>query len=102
MYTDHKPLKKLSTVHTKTLNRLQQAMSEHDFITCHKPGSEMPADCLSCNVASISSVLDNDLHLLQSQDEFISDLIKLVKFNTLLADSRHAHYLKTIAPTCFF
>jgi hypothetical protein len=42
------------------------------------------------------------LHLLQSQDEFISDLIKLVKFNTLPADGRRAHYLKTIAPSCFF
>jgi hypothetical protein len=39
---------------------------------------------------------------LQSQDEFISDLIKLVKFNTLPADGRRAHYLETIAPSCFF
>ena len=102
LYTDHKPLEKLSTVHTKTLNRLQQAMSEHDFVICHKPGSEMPADFLSRNVASISSILDNDLHLLQSQDDFISDLIRLIKFNTLPADGRRAHYLKTIAPSCFF
>jgi hypothetical protein len=102
LYTDHKPLEKLSTVHTKTLKRLQQAMFEYDFIICHKPGSEMPANFLSRNVASISSVLDNDLHLLQSQDEFISDLIKLVKFNTVPADGRRTHYLKTIAPTCFF
>jgi hypothetical protein len=47
LYTDHKPLEKLSTVHTKTLNRLQQAMSEHDFVICHKPGHEMPANFLS-------------------------------------------------------
>ena len=46
--------------------------------------------------------MDHDLHFLQSQDEFISDLIKLVKFNTLPADGRHADYLKTIAPSCFF
>ena len=59
-------------------------MSEHDFVICHKPGNEMPADFLSRNVASISSVLDNDLQLLQSQDDFISDLIKLVKFNTVV------------------
>jgi hypothetical protein len=102
LYTDHKPLEKFSTVHTKTLNRLQQAMSEHDFVICHKPGHEMPADFLSRNVSSISSVLDNDLQLLQSQDQFISDLIKLVKFNTLPADRLRAHYLKTIAPSCFF
>jgi hypothetical protein len=101
LYTDHKPLEKLFTVHTKTLNRLQQAMSEHDFVICHKPGAEMPADFLSRNVASISSVLDNDLHLLQLQDKFISDLICLIKFNTLPADGRRAYYLKSIAPSCF-
>jgi hypothetical protein len=42
------------------------------------------------------------LHLLQSQDEFISNLIKLVKYNTLPAYGRRAHYLKTIPTTCFF
>ncbi len=47
LYTDHKPLEKLSTVHTKMLNRLQQIMSDHDFIIQHKKGSEMPADFLS-------------------------------------------------------
>ena len=62
----------------------------------------MPADFLIRNVSSISSVLDNDLQLFQSQDEFISDLIKLVKFNTLPADGLRAHYLKSIAPSCFF
>ncbi len=61
----------------------------------------MPADFLSRNIASISSVLDNDLHLLQSQDKFISDLIKLVKFNSLPADGRRAHYLKTIVLLVF-
>ena len=102
LYTDHKPLEKLSTVHTKTLNRLQQAMSEHDFVICHKPGHEMPADFLSRNIASISSVLDHDLQLLQSQDEFISELIQLIKFNILPSNGLRAHYLQTIAPSCFF
>ena len=102
LYTDHKPLEKLSTVHTKTLNRLQQAMNEHDFVICHKPGNEMPADFLSRNVASISSILDNDLHLLQSQDEFISDLIRFKKFGVSPSDPLRSHYLRSIAPSCFF
>ncbi len=34
--TDHKPLEKLSTVHTKTYNRLQQIMNEHNFLIKHK------------------------------------------------------------------
>jgi hypothetical protein len=102
LYTDHKPLEKLSTVHTKTLNRLQQAMSEHDFVICHKPGHEMPANFLSRNIASISSVLDHDLQLLQSQDKFISESIQLVKFNILPSNGLRAHYLQSIAPSCFF
>jgi hypothetical protein len=66
LYTDHKPLEKLSTVHTKTLNRLQQIMSDHDFIIQHKKGSEMPADFLSRNVVSeldvsAINIFENDL-----------------------------------------
>ena len=102
LYTDHKPLEKLSTVHTKTLNRLQQAMSEHDFVICHKPGKEMPADFLSRNVCSISSVLDNNLPLLQSQDPFIKDLIAFIKHGTPPSAPRWSHYIKQIAPSCFF
>jgi hypothetical protein len=77
-------------------------MSKHNFVICHKPGAEMPVDFLSRNIALNSSVLDHDLHLLQLQDEFIADLIKLVEFNTLPANGRSAHYLKTIAPSCVF
>ena len=62
----------------------------------------MPADFLSRNIASISSVLDHDLQLLQSQDEFISELIQLIKFNILPSNGLRAHYLQTIAPSCFF
>jgi hypothetical protein len=102
LYTNHKPLGKLSTVHSKTLNCLQQAMSKHDFAICHKPGHEMPADFLSRNIASISSVLDHDLQLLQSQDEFISELIQFEKFNILPSNGLRAHYLQSIAPSCFF
>ena len=102
LYTDHKPLEKLSTVHTKTLNRLQQAMNDHDFVICHKPGNEMPADFLSRNVHSISSILDQDLHLLQSQDAFISELSNFIKHGTPPPRPLWRHYIQTIAPSCFF
>ena len=62
----------------------------------------MPADFLSRNIASISSVLDHDLQLLQLQDNFISELIQLVKFNKLPSNGLRAHYLQQIAPSCFF
>jgi hypothetical protein len=42
LYTDHRPLEKLGKVHTKTLNRLQEAMNTFDFEIIYKKGSEMP------------------------------------------------------------
>jgi hypothetical protein len=31
LYTDHRPMEKLGTVHTKTLNRLQEKMRDFQF-----------------------------------------------------------------------
>ncbi len=45
--TDHKPLEKLGHLHSKTMNRFQTALLEHDFIIQYKKGSDMPADYLS-------------------------------------------------------
>jgi hypothetical protein len=47
LFSDHKPLEKLGKVHTRTLNRLQEAMNTFDFEIVYKKGSEMPADFLS-------------------------------------------------------
>jgi hypothetical protein len=47
LYTDHRPLEKLGHLHNKTLNRLQSAPLEHDFIIQYKKGSNMPVDYLS-------------------------------------------------------
>jgi RNase H-like domain found in reverse transcriptase len=33
LFTDHKPLEKMGHLHTKTMNRLQAALLEHDFVT---------------------------------------------------------------------
>jgi GTP-sensing pleiotropic transcriptional regulator CodY len=61
LYTDHKPLEKPGHLHSKTLNRLQTALLEHDFVIQYKKGSNMPADYLSRllgvkeTVASISA-----------------------------------------------
>jgi hypothetical protein len=32
LFTDHKPLEKMGHLHTKTMNRLQAALLEHDFV----------------------------------------------------------------------
>jgi hypothetical protein len=77
LYMDHKPLEKLGHLHSKTLNRLQTALLEHDFVIQCKKGSNMPADYLSrltCakeTMASISAFdpFQADLFDLQMQDE---------------------------------
>ena len=47
LFTDHKPLEKVGHLHTKTLNHLQTALLEHDFIVQYKKGTNMPAHYLS-------------------------------------------------------
>jgi hypothetical protein len=73
LYTDHRPLEKLSKVHTRTLNRLQQLMLEYDFRICYKPGKDHPVpDFLSRNPISAIDISDDDLISLQNKDELIS------------------------------
>ena len=82
LYTDHKPLEKLGHLHSKTMNRLQTALLEHDFVIQHKKGSNMPADYLSRlpgakdSIASISSFdpFQTDLYDLQMQDEILQGI----------------------------
>jgi hypothetical protein len=40
-------LEKLGHLHSKTLNRLQTALLEQDFVIQYKKGSNMPANYLS-------------------------------------------------------
>ena len=84
LFTDHQPLEKLGKVHTKTLNRLQEAMLTFDFEIVYKKGSEMPADFLSRNMVVDSISFDED----KIQDEQMLDpklvaLKKLLYSNTL-------------------
>ena len=84
IYTDHKPLEKLSHLHTKTLNRLQENMLNYDFTIQYKKGATLPADFLSREyVDSLNETTASidpftpDLKTLQKQDE---DLIKINHF----------------------
>jgi len=38
LYTDHKPLEKLGHLHSKTMNQLQTALLEQDFVIQYKKG----------------------------------------------------------------
>ncbi len=82
LYTDHKPLEKLGHLHSKTMNRLQTALLEHDFVIQYKKGSKMPADNLSRlpkakeNIASISAFdpFQTDLYDLQMKDDILQGI----------------------------
>ena len=79
LFTDHKPLEKLSTIHSKTFYRLQEQMGIFDFTIHYKKGSEMPADFLSRNVCEAINVFDKELPDLQKQDpacKIIRDFIQ--------------------------
>jgi hypothetical protein len=47
LFTDHKPLEKMGHLHSKTMNRLQATLLEHDFVIQYKKGVIMPVDYLS-------------------------------------------------------
>jgi RNase H-like domain found in reverse transcriptase len=72
----------LYTDHSKTLNRLQTALLEHDFVIQYKKGSNMPAEYLSRlpgtkeTIASISAFdpFQADLYELQMQDEILQGI----------------------------
>jgi hypothetical protein len=64
LYMDHE---KLGPLHNKTLNRLQSALLEHDFVIQYKKGSNMPSDYLSqLPNAGTSNDLDMVTHCLRS------------------------------------
>ena len=84
LFTDHQPLEKLGKVHTKTLNRLQEAMLTFDFEIVCKKGSEMPANFLSRNMVVDSISFDEDkIRDEQMLDPRLQALKKLLYSNTL-------------------
>ena len=99
LYTDHKPLEKLGHLHSKTLNRLQAAMLEYDFIIQYKKGEQMPADFFSRQFATtaIAAVTEGfdpfqpDLLDLQRQDQdlqIISHYLHTGKWNQNIPKQR--------------
>ena len=88
LYTDHRPLEKLGHLHTKLLNRLQQAMLDYDFTIQYKKGINMPDDFLSRQTVDHLSAIDPfspDLAKLQAAE---NDIICLKHF------SKHASWLQ--------
>ena len=86
LHSDHKPMSKLSTVHTKTLNRLQQMMMEYTFIIRWvKAQDNMVADFLSRNASghppSSISAISSFLLRAQEQDPDIAQTVQALQKN---------------------
>ena len=101
LFTDHKPLEKLGKVHTRTLNRLQEAMNHFDFEIVYKKGSEMPADFLSRHAVSAISWESTHLKEEQEKDVFIKALKDFLLNRTLPSDPRHQQLIRHFSFNCF-
>ncbi len=110
LFTDHKPLEKMGHLHTKTMNRLQAALLEHDFVIQYKKGEIMPADYLSRlpssrnnEVSEITEGFDPfqpDLHDLQKADEQLQNMNHFRVHGKWLHQipKKEANYLQNLAP----
>ena len=73
-------MEKLSKVHTRTFNRLQQLMLEYSFSILYKPGREnVVPDFLSRNPISAVDISLDTLVSLQNKDQLICDLKELLR-----------------------
>jgi RNase H-like domain found in reverse transcriptase len=88
LYTDHKPLENLGHLHSKTMNRFQTALLEHDFIIQYKKGSDMPANYLSTLSATTNEPViaafdpfQTDLAELQREEPFAQNILYFGKHN---------------------
>ncbi len=84
LWTDHKPLTTLSTIHKRTLNRLQQQLLAHDFEIKYKPGeSNTVADALSRNPVDVLSDSSGSLAQAQAKDPFCADVYAFLRHHQI-------------------
>jgi hypothetical protein len=115
LFTDHKPLEKLGHLHTKTLNRLQTALLEHNFVVQYKKGTSMRADYLSrlpslpVNAIDVPKInafdpFTPDLQMLQRQDQDLQAIFHFLKFDKWPENiTKHKiRVLAALAPRVFF
>ena len=108
LVTDHKPLEKLSSVHKKTLNRLQQAMLEYDFVLRYKKGEDNAvADYLSRNVVvdALKATLEDEKSVEQEQleDDKIAKVRRFIESEGKIKpeDPSEAKWVEKTAADCF-
>ena len=101
LFTDHVVLEKLGSVHTKTLNRLQEAMGRYDFEIIYKKGSEMPADYLSRNVVNVVSWDSAELAKAQDNDPMLKAMKRYLLHRELPNDQKCLQVIRHFADDCF-
>ena len=99
LYTDHKPLETMKTIHQKTMNRLMERLNMYDFDLQYKKGTEMPADILSrCPVEINATTFNETLKQDVLQDEFCTELKAYVQGTYSPSDGPKLQILKKISP----
>lgn len=104
LLTDHRPVEKMSRLHQKTLNRLQQQMLQYNFVVVYRPGSENEAaDALSRNpVDSITQAVSrDDLIAMQRQDPLIGGIIAYLEEKFLPVNKQEAKQIIQYAAHCY-
>jgi hypothetical protein len=101
LFTDHKPLEKLSKVHSKTLNRLQQLMNAYNFEIIYKKGAEMPSDFLSRNAVDSIGLDLKTFSLEQDKDEHLRALRLFLLNRTLPSNDQIARFVTRMSDSCF-
>ena len=101
LLTDHRPLEKMSTLHKKTLNRLQEQMMEYNFIVAYRKGSENAGpDALSRNPVDAIGVPDTCFKDLQDKDELIKDIKAFITQGWLPSAAAKAKTVIQLAAHC--
>jgi predicted aspartyl protease len=101
---DHKPLAPLSTVHKKTLCRLQQLMSEFSFHLKYKPGKDnVVADTLSRAPVEVLTDSYVSLREMQLEDRFCRIAIRALEKGKVDEELEPAEkrFMASIFTRCF-
>jgi len=100
LYTDHKPLETLKTIHQKTLNRLQERMGMYNFELRYKKGSDMPADILSRQPVKVSAIAypENSYQAAAQDDIFCQDVARYLLSQALPNDPIRAKIITQLGP----
>jgi transposase InsO family protein len=103
LLTDHRPVEKMTRLHKKTLNRLQQQMLEYNFIVQYRKGDANGApDALSRNPVDSLRVLSPtaDTVAEQKKDPLSAAILAYLEGGWLPSNSAEAKRVLHYAPHC--